>query len=306
MKINLGDKFYKVLEDEKVEIIRVIKVKSNSIIVVNEKKEKISMTEADLGDWTKLTPDAYITFSIVTLEMNMKDVIVSIHRKKDLEEGIELPYAACRQNILDIFANQVIKDDTYYIGCSLSQDTCPPDVDYRVIVACNDINRMYMVSAYIDDTLDDWFEIIPYKKFDEVLGNIYGSIGNANLDGYSKTLRELLEVNCFMYDFHKGFNIDEVPFEVKYDPITLELESTQVRYLEDLYKNEMFRTYVIPYTKEISLSKIQRYYVLISDTANKLYIVAYDRGEYINRIYQQQIRDKRDAVALLKYKINKQ
>ena len=41
MKINLGDKFYKVLEDEKVEIIRVIIVKINSIFVVNEMKEKI-------------------------------------------------------------------------------------------------------------------------------------------------------------------------------------------------------------------------------------------------------------------------
>lgn len=302
MKINIGDKFYKVDDNENVQIIRVQKIKSNSIIVLDDKKQKQSISESELEQYTKLKPDAYITFSIVTLEQNMKDIIISMHKRTDIEYGIQTPYAACRQNILDIFANQIIKDDTYYIGCSMSKDTCPPDVDYNVIVACNSISKMYMVSAYIDDYLDDWLEIIPIKKFDQVLENIYGSITNANLQGYSKSLRELLEVNGFMYDFHKGFNIEEVPFSVVYNDITLELESNQVRYLEDLYKNEMFRTYVIKYTKEINLSKIQRSHVLISDTNNDLYIIAYDKGEYINRIYKQHIRDKRDVVAMLKYK----
>lgn len=300
MKLNLGDKFYKVDESENIKIVRVEKIKTNSIIVIDENNNKLSITKEELDTYTKLKPDAYITFSIVTLEQNMKDIIVSMHRRKDIDDGIQTPYAACRQSILDLFANQIIKDDRYYIGCSMSKDTCPPDVEYEIILSCNSINKMYMVSAYIDDSLEDWLKVIPVSKFDEVLRNINGKIDNVH--GYSETLKDLLETNCFMYDFHKGFNIDTVPFEVKYNEVTLELDSNQTTYLEDLYKNEMFKTYVIKFTKEISLDKIKRYYVLISDSNKDLYIIAYDRGEYLNRVYKQQIKDKRDLISLLKYK----
>jgi len=305
VKITLGDKYYKADEEGNIEIIRVQKIKTGSIIVLDDKKERHSISEIELDDYTRLKPDAYITFSIVTLEQNMRDIIVSMHRRKDIDEGIEAPYAACRQNILDIFANQIVKNDTYYIGCSMSKDTCPSDVDFGIIIACNSIHKMYMVSAYIDDRLTDWLDIVPSKQFDTVLVNIFGNIANANLQGYSKTLKELLEVNCFMYDFHKGFNIDQVPFNIKYNEDTFELDFKQTKYLEDLYKVEISRTYVAKFTKEISLSKIKRYYVLINDMNDNLFVIAYDMGKYINRTFKENLVNKKDLVELLKYKMRK-
>lgn len=308
MKIFLGDKFYRYIEEtDKVEIIRICKIKNeNSFTYITDNGTKCNITKTELlNDYTRLKADATLAFTIVNLQGDMKDVIVAMYKTKDLEDGNNLPYAVCRQNIFDLFTNQVQKGKTMYFGVSVSVDTIPEDIPFEMTLACNGIAYDNKVSVYMDDTLETILSFVNTSKFDAVLNNLYTKINKNEIKGYCNSLKQLLVENDFMYDFLRAFDIHRVDFELETQEND-ELDVNQRIIIEEMLKVEMFRTYVLEYSKEVNLKEIKRSYILVSDKNKKLYIVGYDKGEYINRAYVQNIKDKRDAVAMLRYKkVNK-
>lgn len=304
IKTLVGDKYYKILEDDSLDIIRIKRIKNeNTFICIDNTNKEVKLSKKELEDYIKLKPDGYITLSIVELQEKIKDVLVCIHTRKDIDNGIQIPYAVCRQNIYDVFTNAINRDNNKtYVGCSVSIDTVPADVDYKMMVACNSVLSSNMISIYLDDKYEDILNLIQRKdKYDEILSILYNGILNADVYGYCNSLNQLLKDNNFMYDFHKAFNIEEVDFILEVEN-EYELIPEQRIILEDILKEEMFQTYVLKYDKEIDLNKIKRNYILVSDKKEDVYIVAYDKGEYINRAYRDNIKDKRDAVTLLKFK----
>lgn len=308
MKIFLGDKFYRYIEEtDKVEIIRICKIKNeNSFTYIMDNGTKCNITKTELlNDYTRLKADATLAFTIVNLQGDMKDVIVAMYKTKELEDGNNLPYAVCRQNIFDLFTNQVQKGKTMYFGVSVSVDTIPEDIPFEMTLACNGIAYDNKVSVYMDDTLETILSFVNTSKFDAVLNNLYTKINKNEIKGYCNSLKQLLVENDFMYDFLRAFDIHRVDFELETQEND-ELDVNQRIIIEEMLKVEMFRTYVLEYSKEVNLKEIKRSYILVSDKNKKLYIVGYDKGEYINRAYAQNIKDKRDAVAMLRYKkVNK-
>lgn len=308
MKIFLGDKFYRYIEEtDKVEIIRICKIKNeNSFTYIMDNGTKCNINKTELlNTYTRLKSDATLAFTIVNLQGDMKDVIVAMYKTKDLEDGNKLPYAICRQNIFDLFTNQVQKGKTMYFGVSVSVDTIPEDVPFEMTLACNRIAYDNKVSVYMDDTLETILTFVNIGKFDAVLNNLYTKVNKDEIKGYCNSLTQLLIENDFMYDFLRAFDIHRVEFELETQD-NGELDINQRIIIEEMLKVEMFRTYVLEYSKEINLKEIKRNYILVSDKNKKLYIVGYDKGEYINRAYAQNIKDKRDAVAMLRYKkVNK-
>lgn len=307
-QIYLGDKFYKYIEEEdRIEIVRIIKMKNTETFIIEREdtKDKFKINrDRLLSEFTRLKSDGFISFAIVNLQDNLKDVIVSLYRSKDIDNKVALPYAACRQNIFDLFSSQIkregINSDVTYIGISVSVDTIPEDTPYEMVLSCNGIIENTMVSVYIDDTLDSILSMIRESKYDLVLKTLNNRLSDPKIVGSCESLRDLLIYNNFMYDFHKGFNIVKVPFKVEILE-SYEILPEQRIYLENDLKVEIFRTYVLKYDKEINLNKIKREYILISDIDDKLYILAYDKGKYINRVYQQNIKDKRDILTMIKY-----
>lgn len=309
MKIYLGDKFYTYEpQNNKFDIYRVVRIKNLDSFVLQheETKETIKATSDFIKtNYTKLKPDGYISFAIVDLQDGIKDTIISLYRLKDLESGEQLPYAACRQNIYDLFTNQIKEKNKTYIGVSISKDTVPEGTPYEIILSCNGISYNSMVSVYIDDTLDKILPMIKEDKYDLVLKTLKNNMSDNTIFGNCETLRQLLIENNFMYDFYNAFNIIKIPLDIEVIEETSEIIPYQREILEDYLKIEMFKTYVLEYDREIDLDKIQREYVLISDINDKLFVVAYDKGNYINRYYQQNIKDKRDVITMLKYRKNK-
>ncbi|MGL5329426.1 MAG: hypothetical protein ACRDD7_09160, partial [Peptostreptococcaceae bacterium] len=89
MKTFLGDLFYKYTEEsDNLETLRIIKFKNENTIIVKDTitgvKRIISRTVLE-KEYTRLKPDASVAFSIVQLECNVKDVIVAMYRRDDLE-----------------------------------------------------------------------------------------------------------------------------------------------------------------------------------------------------------------------------
>lgn len=307
MALVVGNKYYKVLDDESIEIIRLQKIDNDRLLFKNGKGKLIEKAKEEIeNNYILLRPDAYITFTIVQLEGGFKDVLVSMHRIKDIKEDTNaLPYAVCRQSIYDIFANQTVTDEnTVYVGVSISKDTCPPDIPFEMTLACNGVENMEMVSAYMDDTLNKLLTFISIYKYDKVLKEIAinsNKISNS-MKGYSLTLRQLLTDNYFMFDFMRGFNIYPVNFKIILKDKDQLIQEQQL-YFENLLKHTMHFVTVVKYSKDIDMSKIKKKYILVSDKNHNLYIIAYEEGTHVNRSYDI-LDDKRDYIAMKKYTKN--
>lgn len=296
MDLLLGAKYYRYIGDE-IELVRVYKYNNDLEVTIyndTDKNDKRKITISELKDkYVQLKPHAVVNFCIAKVGNDLDDVIVLMHKMSDLTSNEPTPYCTCRQNITDVFANQIKVSNKMYVGCSMSLDTCPPDVDYRVMMACNGINKSISVYAYMDDTLDDILNMVNTKDYDRTLESLFRDHVNyeaksnpaismmkerimklESYNGYCKTLKLLLEHNNFMYDFYQAFKIIPVTFEVSCDKDrTVDPSTTNL--ISDIYQVNIISTLCLPYGYDIDLDEIDNDYVLIMDKNNKLYVIAY-------------------------------
>lgn len=288
----LGTKFYTYHgDDTKATVYRLIKYKdSNKTYSLQnvDTSEIIHITEDELtcneSEFVMLNPDGILNFIIVSVgaDNKSKDVLVVLHRKENGEIS-STPYAVCRQGIEDIFINNTLakKDNNLYIGASISRDTCPENIDFNIILACNEIVWIATTAVYFDDGLEDFnkylFSGVNIKKFDTVLLNEANKITNGyqNVKGSCRSMMELLTSNSFMHDFHSAFNILEVSFTINPEQETL-LEQQHYMF-EIALTRRIGNTYVTPYSRDIDLSQINRSYVLCTyNSSPDIYIIGYD------------------------------
>jgi hypothetical protein len=248
-----------------------------------------------------LKNNAYFSFYIAKLHGDAKDVVVTVHRKDDLDKGDVEPYVVCRQQVSNLFNEILIKDNFYHLGMSVSRDTCPPDSNFMDALACNGLESGETISVYLDDTLDTILSLLDTTKYDNVLKGIYKDIDHNITEGACQSLWSLLDYYDIMYDFYLGNGIARVPFDIVDDTINIE----QVLYLEHLNKHVLIEPMVVPYKYDLDLSKIERAHIRIIDSSMKVYVISYLEGEYVNRHFKDKIKDKRDAVCMLKYTMQK-
>ena len=294
----LGAKYYRYDDNNNIEVIRVYTVYNENevgLYMDDDKDNRFKMNINDLNkSYIKLNPHAIVNFCIVKVGNNLDDVIVTMHKMSDLATNEPTPVCVCRQNITDIFSNQLRLSDKLYVGCSMSLNTCPPDIDYRIMIACNGMQKCINVCAYMDDTLDNIIDLIKTKDYDRtlnalfddhvkyevsknpILSNISDRINKLDsYDGYCKTLRLLLDQNNFMYDFYQAFNIIPIDEEIIYDKESGVVSDNIANIISDIYEVNIVSTLCMEYWYDIDLSNIDNDYVLIMDKNNKLFVVAY-------------------------------
>ena len=292
----LGAKYYRYDENDNIEILRVYRHNDLEVKLYSDsnKEEKKKMTIEELErDYVRLNPHAVINFCIAKVGNDLDDVIVTMHKMSDLASNEPTPYCVCRQNITDVFANQIRLSNKLYVGCCMSLETCPPDVDYRVMIACNEIKKTINVCAYMDDTFDNVMDLVRTKDYDNALYALFTDhikyevktnptlsmmkdrlMKQDSRDGYCKTLRLLLEQNNFMYDFYQSFGIIPLDKKVTYDSEgVLNPEITEI--ISDIYNINITSTLCMEYWYDIDLENISNDYVLLLDSENKLYVVGY-------------------------------
>lgn len=314
-----GQKYYKYI-DGNLYSIRLGRLKNNKfsarVLTSKNSNEFIQVSEEELkDDYILLNPDGYITFCIVKLYGEIEDVIVTLHRNQDMFENA-LPYAVCRQSVSDIFTQTIIKTpEIMYVGCSVSQDTCPEGVDFRAMTSCNEMESMDAAAVYMDDTLDTILSFINVKKYNNVLTKStissiksYEDMKNMTIAaraegrflalppkpyGYENELKDLLIHNDFMYDFYKAFGINIIPYPIdnkafklsedNYEANSIALQ--KIRYIEDIIRHDILAIYVTAFNKTINLKEIKRNYMLAIDSNDKLWIIAYDLAPHDSRVY---------------------
>ena len=298
--IHTGAKFFRYLDDqEEPEIIRISTADELKVKYFDKFGKRHTMPYKELADnYHQLRADGIITFSIVSVN-EASDVLValkalpseSVPMSMRADVPSNIPYAICRQSVYDFFSNNMKKTDgAVYVGISVSQDTCPANINFEDMLMCTGLKYNRPVAVYLDDTLEDILMLFNHKKYNDALVQLEAASkqqfkGKVTL-GYNKTLKELLENNNFMYDFRKCFGIVEVPFHI--DENTEGLSTENILYLENQLKVNIMETYLIRYTREIDLRTIKRDYLLVSSAADQfsdVYIVGYDvaDGVYVPR-----------------------
>lgn len=291
----LGAKYYRY-EGDDLKLIRVMKFCSETEVKITEEDTKevkrVSIKEIE-DNYVRLNPHAIINFCIAGLKDGLDDVMVMVHKMSDLASNEPTPYCVCRQNITDIFANQIQLSEKMYVGCCMSLETCPPDIDYRIMIACNSMKKCINVCAYMDDTLDSILEFVKEKEFNNTLEALFIDHVNAvvrntptlsmmkdrimkldSYDGYCKTLRLLLEQNNLMYDFYRAFRIIPIDEVMVYNSEGA-VANNIVDIISNLYEVNIVSTLCMKYWYDIELDKIDNDYTLIMDKNNDLFVVAY-------------------------------
>ena len=300
----IGQRYFKFLDDDTLETLRIIGYKNkNTVKVLHEKTNEVFITDISFfeeRDYNKLNADASLVISIVELQNNLEDIICALYTRDTLTSGSmdSVPYCVCRQNITDLFSNQIKNkkiNGKDYVGCCVSKDTCPANVDYTIMMTCNGIKSYQNIVLYINDKFEDIMRLIKTKEFDITLENIFNShmkyiketqgelIYIANKDkskyyGYCKSLEDLLRDNNFMYDFRQAFNITPVNLDlsdIEGKSMSKELNTI----VESIVLKRIDRSLVVKYDKDIDLTKLKDKYVMISDYVDDIYLIVFTESD---------------------------
>ena len=313
MKYSVGTKVYNFDENGKPVILRIRKSDDDkevyTLIDSSEMKSYNLSYDTIHNDFIKLRPDGMMMFYVVKDSDQIRDVLVTLHPFDEKGQISYVPYAACRQDCVDIFrqAEKVTPvPGQIWAGCSISDKTCPAETSVVSFMNCEEFQYSRNCAVYLDDTLDDILECIYTARFDNILASYKKKHRGDNLVGICETLKELLEDKDFMLDFHYAFNITEVPFPI----IGNDTNNLLASIVEQVKSIAVKQVYVIPYDKTIDLKELQRPYILCTPEykkatpeQRKIYIVGYDEDTEVDALMKKYGTNNRDdLIAKLGFK----
>lgn len=302
-KEKIGQRLYKYIGDRLVQC-RLMRVKNSNSYVVKTGKTNVTINYEQYKSYTKLREDGCIIISEVELSDGIPDIIVSFFRYKDMTKGV--PYAVCRQNIYDVFTNTIENDGgAMYIGCSVSKTTCPENIKFAMMMACNKVISSHMIAVYYDDDLDNIMECLNgtggMSRYNQVMEILNSGYIKDKVRGQCSSVKQLLAENHFIEDVYRGFKILKTNFSItgneKFYPEFF-------KYIEDIIKVELIAPVITSFTRDIDLSKIKDKYILLLDADKKLFVVSYAEGNYVNRPYEA-LHDTTEVDMLLKNRRSK-
>ena len=315
MNILLGSKWYRYDKDGNLVVVRVVRHNSDtnvSVIRLKQKLDEIQSLEKrkidirDLEDaYTMLNPDGYVTFNIVTIGnkedgKSVQDVVVTLHRLKDLNTGNKVPYAVCRQNVINTYSTVIMKHSTdWEVGMTMSVETIPEGIDYNIMTACNTCDKVIAVAAYLDDNLEDILGLVKPKdlhEYDFVLNELYKDHIN-NIPklfreeackapihkGYCRYLAQLLDYTDFMYDFERAFGIAKIN-DIEINDECIEqgdlingfiMKKPQLEIIEKAYRFKFINPIFMLFDKDINIDELSDEVALIKDCRNKIFLCNY-------------------------------
>ena len=281
--LQIGQIFYKYLDNDELDIVRVHSTHKGLIVSRGINKKRVD--DDFLNGYTPLRPHGRLFFNIVNMGPTTdhgQDVIIVLIKEEDIHSGIYEPYAVCRQNIYDEYSNPFNISGKEILGMSMNRDNVPTGARFQDMLSSHSVDYHEVIYVYKDDKIDIILSMIKEKlKYNRVLFDIYKTLSKTNrYDGLSKSLEDLVKSTNFNFDLKKAFDITIIDEVLKIKDNKLLDESRLL--LENIFKVEMFQTYVMRYNYEIDLSNIKRDYELVEDKIGNLYIVGYDKGAYIN------------------------
>lgn len=308
--------YYFKYEGTELILLRLYKIKTkNRFILKDKNNNKIALTKDQLDEFIMLEPDGIIVHVVASDPIQGNDTICLLYRMEELNNGNNEPYAVCRQNIIDPFEILMNNDpNKTIVGVSISRDTTPEGFDFKASYMATGIKYQQINFIYKDDSFEDIMSYVNKEIFDKtlkIISNILKDDKDSNMKfvGCNNTYKELLIENDFMYDFRRAFNIVRFKFAIdkSIDRWTendiYKISKEEIKNIESITKHIVIEPILIKYDKTVDLSEIKRSYIVFEDSNKEIYVISYDKGNYINREYDS-LSDQRDK-ELLQNKIYK-
>lgn len=304
----IGAYFFKN-EGNELLLLRLYKVKSENIFLLKDKqKNKVVLNKEQLEEFTMVEPDGLIIHSLASDPAMGIDTMCFLYRIKDINDNIEEPYAVCRQNVLDPFEILLNNNpNKIHVGVSISKDTAPVGFDFKSICVISGIRDQKVHFVYKDDSFEDIMSFVNEKLYDKALGIIKSHMDESDemkFIGFEDSYRQLLLENDFMYDFRRAFGIVRlnIAIDTSINSWTKDgiykISENEIKTIERLTTHKVIAPVLIKYDKTVDLSEIKRSYLFFEDLNKELYIISYDKGDYINNDYDA-LQDQRDKELLL-------
>lgn len=238
-----------------------------SKMLVEVESYSLAMSTEDLVEkYIKLVPDGMITASKVHIN-GQNDVVITLHRDDE-----QLPYAVCRQNIVDIFSPP--QPDLTVLGVSVSVDTCPSNANIVQFLAADETLVFKAMAVYKDDSLTRILRYLGNKKpFDTALKQYLMDIEAVDsfIIGTCSNLKWLLSANNFMDDFRSCFHVIDTNLEIRVDQEALNI--IQADNLSGLIGDTIADSAIVQYDRTVNMNDIDKKHVIIN--AN----IVYDAGD---------------------------
>lgn len=274
-----GLKLYKTVGDDEVETIRVVRRKSDKVMIAQIDGDPTSRREYsidELKEYRAITPHGVFVVAIVKVGKNnaLKDVVTMIGRASENTD-----YAMCRQNIVNPYYQSFSGIKKF--GIAFSRDNCPNYVDYDEAKGFDELVKSYNFSIYRDDTEDSIFDIASsaVEAANKILADTKQKF-KRNKD-FCENLSDLLNKHDFWDLFNDMFEITTIPGVIE-DGINCKfLNLAQICFLQDKIAHSMREITTIPYWYDMDFSKIITDFMLVRDLTGEVYVIQYQKGEFI-------------------------
>lgn len=287
MKVVKGERYYKFLNEEDYEEIRIKSTRGKSIKVIKDGVEKEMDEKVILDDYIRLIPEAMLSISIVEAD-KLKDVMIAVHKLGDNGVIPKTPTLIARQNVIDPFMDvqSHIRAGNFNklpIGFSSLVANLPEGVKLESYMAYDELITMDIGYTYLEDTIDDIIELFESNKVKNAFLSTYAFYdkNKDKVDGHSKTFREFLEKNKFISDYHAMFDIFELPFSIRDQDLVPKQALLEI--VADIRHVVPSMIIVIPYNKEIDVTEFEKPFIYATADPDRaaeddraIYIVGYE------------------------------
>lgn len=312
----LGYKFFKMIDDETYELIRIISVKDKDhtrcTIMNEETKEKSKVDYEYLKSYTPLQPYGLIVFNILKLDsgdkVSSKDIMITGYKLLDLKLKLNNnePYIICRQSVNDIFYQLISKnpEDNEMVGFSVTRETCPTNIQMSTLTACSEVLDTQMIHVYKEDNIHTIIQCLDKSlkyNIDTILKELHdehckainatpmAKLGKV-IHGWCSDLETLLITNNFMVDFNQmcevtGFDVDLTDWMNQENEFIWSLNNAARLFFSTVFKVNAVDTKVIKFDHSINMGDFQNEnYVLVRDKNNIIWIIVYlSNGQYLEQ-----------------------
>lgn len=303
----IGAYFFKYEKDELI-LLRLYKVKDeNTFLLKDKQKNKVVLTKEQLEEFTMIEPDGLIIHVLASDPQHGVDTLCMLYKIEDIDNNVMEPYAICRQNVIDPFETILNNDSSkIYVGVSMSRDTAPADFDFKSLCTATGVRDQKINFVYKDDSFEDIMSFVHESLYNKALNIIKSHMSKDDRStyiGFESTYRQLLIDNDFMYDFRRAFNIVRLNLTIDTsidswtDDGIYKISDKEIKTVESLTKHQVIAPILIKYDKSVDIDSIKRDYLFFEDLNKELYIISYEKGEYINREYDS-LEDQRDRELL--------
>lgn len=284
----MGSKFF----DDNGAIVRVEKVRNrNKYIVRNMFGELLKINYEQLHSLTRLRPVGILSIFEADIGNGQRDVIVSLHRSKDLAVGIKEPFIGARQSMINMFSLPFATSiDGIPLGLCYSRLTCPRNVEFTTILECKKVISSQVVSVYLDDTLDDMLSFVNTTPFDSIIARFCRKFDPLGTRGIPKTFKGFMEANSFMVEFGNAFNIldlkcDEEPYPIGNNDEKIFITPRVQNEIEHKLSCKITIVQVAKYDERFDITRVENKteFIFVRNNINykPIYCIKFLRGENI-------------------------